>query len=45
VLGRFTQSASALRDGGVVSSQALLDVVWEAGGDPVTLLPGSDPDA
>lgn len=45
VLGRFTESASALRSRGVVSSRALLDLVWAAGGDPVTMLPGSEPDA
>ena len=45
VLGRFTQSASALRYRGLVSSRALLDVVWAAGGDPVTLLPGADDEA
>ncbi len=45
ILGRFTESASALRYRGVVSSRALLDVVWAAGGDPVTLLPGDDPEA
>jgi putative glutamine amidotransferase len=45
ILGRFTESASALRYRGVVSSRALLDLVWAAGGDPVVLLPGSDADA
>lgn len=45
LLGRFTQSASALRYRGVVSSRALLELVWAAGGDPVTLLPGDEPDA
>jgi putative glutamine amidotransferase len=40
VLGRFTESASALRYRGLVSSRALLELVWAAGGDPVTLLPG-----
>lgn len=45
VLGRFTESASALRYRGVVSSRALLEAVWAAGGDPVTLLPGDGPDA
>ena len=45
VLGRFTESASVLRSRGVVSSRALLDLVWAAGGDPVTMLPGSEPDA
>jgi putative glutamine amidotransferase len=45
VLGRFTDSASALRYRGVVSARALLEAVWAAGGDPVTLLPGDSPDA
>jgi len=45
LLGRFTESASALRYRGVVSSRALLDLIWAAGGDPVTLLPGADPAA
>ncbi|MGJ5797645.1 gamma-glutamyl-gamma-aminobutyrate hydrolase family protein [Streptomyces europaeiscabiei] len=37
--GRFSQSASALRFRAVVNAQALLEAVWAAGGDPVTLLP------
>jgi putative glutamine amidotransferase len=45
LLGRFTESASALRYRGLVSSRALIEVVWAAGGDPVTLLPGIEPDA
>lgn len=45
VLGRFTESASALRYRGVVSSRALLEAVWAAGGDPVTLLAGDTPEA
>jgi putative glutamine amidotransferase len=45
VLGRWTESASALRYRGVVSSRALLESVWAAGGDPVTLLPGDSADA
>lgn len=45
VLGRFTQSASALRYRGVVASRALLDLVWAAGGDPVVLLPGPGPES
>ena len=45
ILGRFTESASALRYRGVVSSRALLEAVWAAGGDPVTLLAGDTPDA
>jgi putative glutamine amidotransferase len=45
ILGRFTESASALRYRGLVSSRALLEYVWAAGGDPMTLLPGGDSDA
>ncbi len=41
LLGRYTESASALRYRGVVSSRALLELVWAAGGDPVTLLPAT----
>ncbi|MBM9624628.1 gamma-glutamyl-gamma-aminobutyrate hydrolase family protein [Streptomyces zhihengii] len=37
--GRFSRSASALRFRAVVNAQALLEAVWTAGGDPVTLLP------
>lgn len=40
--GRFTESASALRYRGLVSSRALVESVWRAGGDPVTLLPAAD---
>ncbi len=42
LLGRFTETASALRYRGVVSSRALLESMWAAGADPVTLLPGAD---
>lgn len=45
ILGRFTESASALRYRGLVSSRTLLEYVWAGGGDPMTLLPGSDGDA
>jgi len=38
LIGRFTNSASALRYGGVVSSRALLESLWDAGAEPVTLL-------
>lgn len=41
VPGRFTDTAAALRFRGVVSARALLEGVWRAGGDPVTLLPAS----
>ncbi len=44
VLGRFAASTSALRHGAVVNARALLEAVWAAGGEPLTLLPvaGSD---
>jgi len=42
--GRFTESASALRYRGLVSARKLLEAVWAAGGDPVTLLPVDGPD-
>ena len=45
ILGRFTESASALRYRGLVSSRALLEYVWAGGGEPMILLPGSDVDA
>ena len=44
LIGRFTNSASALRYGGVVSSRALLESLWDAGADPVTLLPAAESD-
>jgi putative glutamine amidotransferase len=44
LIGRFTNSASALRYAGVVSSRALLESLWVAGADPVTLLPASGSD-
>lgn len=42
ILGRFSDSASALRHRAVVTARALLESVWNAGGDPVTLLPVED---
>ena len=42
LLGRFTESASALRFRGVVSARMLLEGLWAAGLDPVTLLPTAD---
>jgi len=44
LIGRFTNSASALRYGGVVSSRALLESLWDAGADPITLLPAAESD-
>jgi len=39
VPGRFSASASALRYGALVNAQALLRLVFAAGGEPVTVLP------
>lgn len=44
LLGRFTESASALRYRGVVTSQAFLESLWRAGAEPVTLLPIANSD-
>jgi putative glutamine amidotransferase len=44
VPGRFTESASALRYRGLVSARRLMEAIWLAGGDPVTLLPAEAPD-
>ena len=44
ILGRFAEHTSATRLSAVVNARRLLEVVWAAGGDPLTLLPveGSD---
>lgn len=39
VIGRFAEQASALRYRALVNARTLLEAVWAAGGDPVTLLP------
>ena len=39
IVGRFAASTSVLRYGAVVNARTLLESVWAAGGDPVTLLP------
>jgi len=44
LIGRFTNSASALRYAGVVSSRALLESLWNAGAEPVTLLAAPESD-
>jgi putative glutamine amidotransferase len=44
LIGRFTNSASALRYAGVVSSRTLLESLWDAGAEPVTLLAAPDSD-
>lgn len=42
VLGRFTESASAIRYRGVLSARELIELVWAAGGEPIQLLPVVD---
>jgi putative glutamine amidotransferase len=44
VLGRMSESASALRYRAVVSSRALLESIWAAGGEPLTLVAAPGPD-
>jgi len=44
ILGRFAEVSSATRSRAVVSARALLEAVWSAGGEPVTLLPTNDTD-
>ena len=43
LLGRFAEHTSATRYSAVVSARALLESIWKAGGDPVTLLPVPPP--
>ncbi len=44
ILGRFAESTSATRYGGVVNARRLLEAVHAAGGEPITLLPTKDSD-
>lgn len=39
ILGRFTESASAIRYRGVLSARELVELVWAAGGEPIQFLP------
>jgi len=39
ILGRFAEGTSVTRYAGVVNARRLLELVWEAGGEPITLLP------
>lgn len=41
--GRFSESASALRYQALVNAHALIKGVYDAGGEPVTILPVADP--
>ena len=44
ILGRFAEHTSATRFGAIVTARALADMIWAAGGEPLTMLPvqGSD---
>ena len=44
MLGRFAEHTSATRYAAVVSARALLDSLWLAGAEPITLLPAPGPD-
>lgn len=39
ILGRFAEHTSVTRRDAVVNSRRLLELIWEAGGEPLTLLP------
>lgn len=41
ILGRFADETSVTRYAGVVNARRLLELVWAAGGEPLTLLPVS----
>ncbi|MEY4450000.1 MAG: hypothetical protein RLZZ304_375 [Actinomycetota bacterium] len=44
IVGRFAEHTTANRYGAVINARNLLELVWAAGGEPITLLPveGSD---
>jgi len=42
ILGRFAEHTSVTRFAGVVNARRLLELVWDAGGEPLTLLPVAD---
>lgn len=42
LLGRFAEQTSATRYAAIVSARALVESLWLAGADPVTLLPAPD---
>jgi putative glutamine amidotransferase len=44
ILGRFSRSASAIRYAAVLSARELIELVWAAGGEPITYLPVVDRD-
>ena len=42
ILGRFAENTSSTRRQALVSAQLLLDSIWNAGGEPLTILPTED---
>ncbi len=42
ILGRFAETTSATRYSALVSARRLLELVWAAGGEPITFLPVAD---
>lgn len=42
ILGRFAESTSVTRYAGLVNARRLVEAVWAAGGEPITLLPVAD---
>lgn len=42
MLGRFAEHTSATRSGAIVTARKLAESVWQAGGEPITLLPTED---
>ena len=44
IVGRFAEHTTANRYGAVINARNLLELVWAAGGEPITLLPVKDSD-
>jgi putative glutamine amidotransferase len=44
ILGRFAESTSVTRYAGLVNARRLIEGIWAAGGEPLTLLPVADSD-
>ena len=44
ILGRFSESTSVTRYAGLVNARRLVEAVWSAGGEPLTMLPVSGSD-
>lgn len=44
ILGRFAESTSVTRYAAIVTARRLAELVWESGGEPLTMLPVTDSD-